>query len=68
MYRKGTVLVRKLVQIPPSKTKKHIICPLHVDIIGDDFWKEYDEILSLQNQKLNKEFNSDDIFYSIRRS
>lgn len=68
IYKKGTVLVRKLVHIPPSKSKKHIICPLHVDIIGDDFWKEYSEILSLEDLKLKKDFNSDDVFYSVKRS
>lgn len=68
IYKKGTVLVRKLVHIPPSKSKKHIICPLHVDIIGDDFWKEYSEILSLEDLKLKKDFNLDDVFYSVKRS
>jgi len=61
-------MVRKLVHIPPSKSKKHIICPLHVDIIGDSFWKEHDEILSLKDPKLNTDFKPDDIFYSVRRS
>lgn len=67
MYRKGTVLIRKLVLIPPSKSKKHVICPLHVDVIGDDFWKEYDEILNLKDLKLNKDFSPDCIYYTIRR-
>lgn len=68
IYRKGTVLVRELVNIPPSKSKKHIICPLHIDIIGDGFWEEHNEILSLKDLKLNKEFKPDDIFYSVRRT
>lgn len=67
MYRKGTVLIRKLVQIPPSKSKKQIICPLHVDIIGDGFWEENDEILSLKDLKLNKDFILDDNYYIVRR-
>lgn len=66
MFRKGTVLVRELVHIPPSKSKKHIICPLHVDIIGNNFWEEYNEILSLKDLKINKNFKPDDIFYLVR--
>lgn len=63
------MLVRKLVIIPPSKTKKHIICPLHVDIIGDKFWEEHDEILNLKDLNLNKDLNLDNnIFYVVRRS
>jgi len=68
IYRKGTVLIRKLVLIPPSKSKKQVICPLHVDIIGDDFWKEHDEILNLKDLKVNKNFSPDNIYYTIRRS
>lgn len=68
IYRKGTVLVRKLVNLPPSKSKKHVICPLHVDIIGDSFWEEYDEILSLKDLKLNKDFKPDETFYLVKRS
>ncbi|XP_026815736.1 probable tRNA(His) guanylyltransferase isoform X2 [Rhopalosiphum maidis] len=68
IYRKGTVLVRKIVNLPPSKSKKHVICPLHVDIIGDDFWEEYDEILSLKDLKLNKDFKTDESFYLVKRS
>lgn len=67
MYRKGTVLIRKLVHIPPSKSKKQIICRLHEDIIGDGFWEENDEILSLKDLKLNKDFKLDDNFYLVRR-
>lgn len=68
IYRKGTVLVRKLVHIPPSKSKKHVICPLHEDIIGDSFWEKYNEILSLNDLKLNTDFNPHDIFYTVRNS
>lgn len=66
IYRKGTVLVRKLIHIPPSKSKKPIICPLHVDIIGDSFWEEHEEILHLKALKLNKDFNLDSSFYSVK--
>lgn len=69
IYRKGTVLIRKLVNIPPSKSKKHIICPLHVDIIGNSFWEEHDDILSLKDLNLNKDFKPDDqIFYVVKHS
>lgn len=68
IFRKGTVLVRKLIHIPPSKSKKQIICPLHVDIIGDSFWEENNEILNLKDLKIDKDFKPDEIFYSVRRS
>lgn len=69
MFRKGTVLIRKLVIIPPSKSKKHIIYPLHIDIIGDSFWEEHDEILSLKGLNLNKDLNLDNnTFFIVKRS
>lgn len=68
IYRKGTVLIRKLVYLPPSKSKKHVVCPLHVDIIGAQFWEEHDEILSLSVLKLDKDFQTDNIFYPIKCS
>ncbi|XP_060621536.2 probable tRNA(His) guanylyltransferase isoform X1 [Anolis sagrei] len=61
MYRKGTVLVwqkvnhiiRKKIQIPNESEEKEIevtrtrstTIPLHCDIIGDQFWDQYPEIL-----------------------
>lgn len=68
MYRKGTVLVRKLVRLPQSKSKKHVICPLHVDIIGDSFWEEHDEILNLKDLKICKDFDPKELFYLVKHS
>lgn len=65
IYRKGTVLIRKLILIPPSKSKKHAICPMHVDIIGNNFWEEHNEILSLENPKLKKDFIPNDTYYLV---
>ncbi|XP_015272928.1 PREDICTED: probable tRNA(His) guanylyltransferase isoform X2 [Gekko japonicus] len=61
MYRKGTVLVwqkvnqviRKKIKIPKETEEKEIEVtrvkntpvPLHCDIIGDQFWDQYPEIL-----------------------
>lgn len=61
MYRKGTLLVRSTVQETATKTvpnkdgdgttdetfqrKRYVTETLHVDIVGDKFWKEHPEIL-----------------------
>ncbi|XP_050428195.1 probable tRNA(His) guanylyltransferase [Adelges cooleyi] len=65
IFRKGTVLIRKKIKIPPSKTKKQVVYMLHVDIIGDSFWQENEEILSLEKSQLYKDINPDDIFVYV---
>lgn len=46
MYRKGTILVRKSVQIPCLNNKRcQLIVPLFTDLIRDQFWTEHPEIL-----------------------
>ncbi|XP_050544215.1 probable tRNA(His) guanylyltransferase isoform X2 [Daktulosphaira vitifoliae] len=66
IYRKGSVLIRKLVQIPPSKTKKHVVYILHEDIIGDNFWNKNTEILSLDKLRLYENIKPNDIFVYMR--
>lgn len=50
MFRKGTILIRKLVHCPPPEGKKRqVVLPLHCDLIKDSFWKEHTEILGLKS-------------------
>ncbi|XP_063269555.1 probable tRNA(His) guanylyltransferase isoform X3 [Prinia subflava] len=62
MYRKGTVLIwqkvneviTKKIKLPKEEEEKEVevtrtktqVVPLHCDIIGDQFWEEYPEILA----------------------
>ncbi|NWJ09643.1 THG1 guanylyltransferase, partial [Crypturellus undulatus] len=62
MYRKGTVLIwqkvneviTKKIKLPKETEEKEVevtrtrtkVVPLHCDIIGDQFWEEYPEILA----------------------
>ncbi|XP_075623030.1 putative tRNA(His) guanylyltransferase isoform X2 [Balearica regulorum gibbericeps] len=62
MYRKGTVLIwqktnevrTKKIKLPKEAEEKEVevtrtrtkVVPLHCDIIGDQFWEEYPEILA----------------------
>lgn len=45
-YRKGTILVKKQVKIPGTNKTRLLMIPLHEDLIGDQFWKRNDELLS----------------------
>lgn len=45
MFRKGTILLRKRVQLPGTKKDRQLIVPLHTDMIRDKFWKEHTELL-----------------------
>lgn len=46
MFRKGTILLRKRIQIPNlPNVKRQLIIPLYEDMIRDKFWKEHAEIL-----------------------
>lgn len=47
MYRKGTILLRKNVEIPKSDGKqKQLIVPFFIDLIKNQFWIEHSEILT----------------------
>lgn len=48
MFRKGTVLIRKLTPDVMGRLKPNILA-LADDIIGDRFWKENPEILGLKS-------------------
>lgn len=46
MFRKGTILMRKSVHIPPPDGKrKQVVLPFHCDMFSDTFWQEHHEIL-----------------------
>ncbi|KAK7863488.1 hypothetical protein R5R35_010519 [Gryllus longicercus] len=49
VYRKGTILIRKLCKQPPEGKLRPIILPFFTDMIGDSFWKEHPEILGLKS-------------------
>lgn len=47
MYRKGTILLRKFVQVPCVNGKRNqIMVPFFTDLIRDPFWLEHTEILT----------------------
>ncbi|XP_022197594.2 probable tRNA(His) guanylyltransferase [Nilaparvata lugens] len=52
MFKKGTVLVRKLMRDPSSDKTKKITIAMNCDIIGDAFWKENHEILEMKTSNL----------------
>lgn len=61
MYRKGTILLRKKIQLPDSNKLKLMIAPLHRDMIQEDFWTEHNEIISKATpQVYSFEFNNDE--------
>lgn len=59
MYRKGTILLRKNVEIPKLDGKQtQAIVPFFVDLIQDQFWTEHSEVLTRerpQDYKLDDE-------------
>lgn len=48
MYRKGTILMRKIIKNPMKSNLKpcQVIYPFHKDLIKNQFWEENSEILS----------------------
>lgn len=53
MYRKGTILVRKTVEVPVLNGKRsQIIVPLFTDLIRDLFWEEHTGLLTKEKQFL----------------
>ncbi|XP_034252335.1 probable tRNA(His) guanylyltransferase [Thrips palmi] len=51
MYRKGTTLLRKVVNAPAAKPR-HVILPFHTDLFNDKFWNEHSEILGLKSPQV----------------
>lgn len=45
IFRKGTTLLRKRVQLPNSESRRQLIVPLHEDMIREKFWKTHEELL-----------------------
>lgn len=52
MFRKGTVLIRKLCKMPGDGKLRHIVLPFYTDLIGDVFWKENPEILGMKSLQI----------------
>lgn len=49
MFRKGTVLIRKLCKTPGDGKLRHVVLPFYTDLIGDMFWRENPEILGMKS-------------------
>lgn len=49
MFRKGTVLVRKLCKTPGDGKLRQVVLPFYTDLIGDTFWRENPEILGMKS-------------------
>ncbi|XP_055915296.1 probable tRNA(His) guanylyltransferase [Eupeodes corollae] len=45
IFRKGTILLRKYVQVPGSEKKRQLCVPFHEDMIREKFWKDHPELL-----------------------
>ncbi|XP_055843914.1 probable tRNA(His) guanylyltransferase [Episyrphus balteatus] len=63
MFRKGTILLRKYVQVPGSDKKRQLCVPLHEDMIREKFWKDHPELLGkyVPAEHILKKEDSDDI-------
>lgn len=49
VFKKGTVLVRKLVSALDDGKLKQYVIPLYCDLSDENFWKENTEILGLKS-------------------
>ncbi|PSN54771.1 putative tRNA(His) guanylyltransferase [Blattella germanica] len=52
MFRKGTILVRKLCKTPGDGKLRQVVLPFYTDVIGDAFWRENSEILGLKSLQI----------------
>jgi hypothetical protein len=52
MFRKGTVLIRKLCKTTGDGKLRHVVLPFYTDLIGDVFWKENPEILGMKSLQI----------------
>lgn len=58
MYRKGTILMRKIVEVPATDGKRtQLIVPFFIDLIRDQFWIDHSEILTREKPS---DYNLDD--------
>jgi tRNA(His) guanylyltransferase len=52
IYRKGTILITKQIEVGGEKKKqKRVPVPIYEDLIRDKFWKENDELLERKKPK-----------------
>ncbi|XP_055615750.1 probable tRNA(His) guanylyltransferase [Toxorhynchites rutilus septentrionalis] len=58
MFRKGTILLRKKINIKDDK-KVTLIIPVFEDMISDKFWTKYPEILDSSRQKATHDDEGD---------
>jgi hypothetical protein len=52
MFRKGTVLIRKLCKTPGDGKLRHVVLPFYTDLIGVVFWRENPEILGMKSLQI----------------
>jgi tRNA(His) guanylyltransferase len=50
IFRKGTILLKKQVELPEGRKRKLVI-PIYDDLIRDKFWKDHDELLEKKEPK-----------------
>lgn len=48
MYRKGTILLRKRINIPNDSRCHTIVIPLYEDVIQPKFWERHLELLAMK--------------------
>lgn len=53
IFRKGTILLSKQIELDGEKRKK-VVVPIWDDLIKETFWQEHDELLEKKNLKLYK--------------
>ncbi|XP_063707037.1 probable tRNA(His) guanylyltransferase [Culicoides brevitarsis] len=54
MYKKGTILLRKQINIPGIDKTRTLIVPFYEDMIRDDFWIKNDELLEKKKPKFHE--------------
>ncbi|XP_047117604.1 probable tRNA(His) guanylyltransferase isoform X1 [Schistocerca piceifrons] len=52
MFRKGTVLLRKLIRVEEGGRPRKVVLPFCIDIIGKQFWDENPEILNFRELQI----------------
>nr|CAD7596409.1 unnamed protein product [Timema genevievae] len=53
MYRKGTILLRKLCKHPVDGKLRQVVVPFFADMIAEAFWKEHPEVLGMKSLQIH---------------
>lgn len=53
LFRKGTILLRKLSKSPSDEKLRQVVLAVSEDMIRDKFWQENSEILGLKSPKVH---------------